>query len=45
MRVEGMLEELWKVRKEIVEVLKMAEVAGVTGSFTLAIDIVAKFHT
>ena len=43
-RVEGMLEELWNVRKESVEVWKLARVAGVIGSFSLAMGNVARFH-
>ena len=42
-RVEGLLEDLWNKRKERVKVRKLAKVAGVIGSFTLAMGNVARF--
>ena len=44
-RVEGLLEDLWNERKELVKVGKLAKVAGVIGSFTLAMGNVARFYT
>ena len=43
--VECLLEELWKERGEMVRVRKIARVAGVIGSFTLAMGNVARFYT
>ena len=44
-RMEVLLEELWKKRKEMVGVREIAKVAGVIGSFTLAMGNVARFYT
>ena len=44
-RVECLLEELWKERGEMVRVRKLAKIAGVIGSFTLAMGNVARFYT
>ena len=44
-RVEMLLEDLWKNRNEMVGVKEIARVAGVIGSFTLAMGNVARFHT
>ena len=44
-RVEMLLEDLWKKRNEMVGVKEIARVAGVIGSFTLAIGNVVRFHT
>ena len=40
-----MLEDLWKERGEKVRVRKLAKIAGVIGSFTLAMGNVARFYT
>ena len=39
------MEELWNKRNENVRVKEIVRVAGVIGSFTLAIGNVARFHT
>ena len=39
------MEEFWKERGEQVKVRKLAKVAGVIGSFTLAMGNVARFYT
>ena len=44
-RTETLLEELWNKRNENVRVKEIARVAGVIGSFTLAMGNVARFHT
>ena len=44
-RVEMLLEEFWKKRREIVGVREIARVAGVIGSFTLAMGNVGRFYT
>ena len=44
-RTETLLEELWNKRKEKVGVKEIARVAGVIGSFTLAMGNVVRFHT
>ena len=44
-RVEVLLEDLWKKRREMVGVRDIARVAGVIGSFTLAMGNVARFYT
>ena len=44
-RVECLLEELWKERGEMVKVRKLARVAGVIGSFTLAMGNVTRLYT
>ena len=44
-RVEMLLEELWKKRREMVGVREVKKVAGVIGSFTLAMGNVARFYT
>ena len=44
-RVEVLLEELWKEKGEMIKVRKIAKVAGVIGSFTLAMGNVARFYT
>ena len=43
-RVEVLLEDLWKKRREMVGVREIARVAGVIGSFTLAMGNVARFY-
>ena len=40
-----MLDELFKKRSEIIGVRELAKVAGVIGSFTLAMGNVARFYT
>ena len=42
-RVEVLLEDLWKKRREMVGVRDIARVAGVIGSFTLAMGNVTRF--
>ena len=42
-RVECLREDLWMERGEMVKVRKIARVAGVIGSFTLAMGNVARF--
>ena len=44
-RVEMLLEELWKKRREMVGVREIVKVAGVIGSFTLAMGNVTRFYT
>ena len=44
-RAEGLLEDLWKRRRERVGVKEIARVAGVIGSFTLSMGNVARFYT
>ena len=44
-RVEKLLEELWKKRGEMIGVRDLAKVAGVIGSFTLAMGNVTRFYT
>ena len=44
-RVEVMLEDLLKDRKESVRIRRLARVAGMIGSFSLAMGNVARFHT
>ena len=44
-RVEMLLEELWKKRGETIGVRELAKVAGVIGSFMLAMENVARFYT
>ena len=44
-RVESLIEELWLARGEAVTCRKLARLAGVLGSFTLAIDNVARFYS
>ena len=44
-RAEELLEGLWKKRGEMVGVKEIARVAGVIGSFTLAMGNVARFYT
>ena len=44
-RTETLLEELWNKRNEKVGVKEIVRVAGVIGSFTLAMGNVARFHT
>ena len=44
-RAEELLEDLWKRRGEMVRVMEIARVAGVIGSFTLAMGNVARFYT
>ena len=44
-RTEGLLEDLWKRRGEMVGVKEIARVAGVIGSFTLAMGNVVRFYT
>ena len=44
-RVECLLEDLWMERGKVVKVRKIAKVAGVIGSFTLAMGNVARFYT
>ena len=44
-RMECLLEDLQKERGEMVKVRKIARVAGVIGSFTLAMGNVARFYT
>ena len=41
--MEGLLEELWKKRGEMIGVRELTKVAGVIGSFMLAMGIVARF--
>ena len=43
--MEGLLEELWKKRGEMIGVRELAKVAGVISSFTLAMGNVARFYT
>ena len=44
-RAEELLEGLWKKRGEMVGVKEIARVAGVIGSFTLAMGNVVRFYT
>ena len=44
-RKEGLLEDLWKRRTEMVGVKEIARVASVIGSFTLAMGSVTRFYT
>ena len=44
-RVEMLLEELWKKRREMVGVREIAKVAGVIGNFTLEMGNVARFYS
>ena len=44
-RVEGLLEDLWLARNDVVSVHSIAKVAGVIGSFTLAMGNSARFYT
>ena len=44
-RVEVLLDELFKKRSEMIGVRELAKVAGVIGSFMLAMGNVARFYT